>query len=218
MPLFWIVLAIVLALMLPWMMADVFTAALLKLQLSPETAVLIVAAIFFGSLINIPVKRVARAQPVPYNPLAVFGLRGWLSAERQDTVVAINVGGCLIPTGLALYEAVRLASHPAAFGALLVASAVNVWVCYKLARPVEGVGITMPAFVPAIVACGLAMLLASSNATPVAFVAGVAGPLIGADLMHLGEIERIGSGMVSIGGAGTFDGILLTGILALYLA
>ncbi len=218
MPFFWIVVALVLGLMLPWMMADVFATALLKLQLRPEVALLIVAGIFLGSMINIPVKRVARPQPVPYDPLAVFGLRGWLPAERAETVVAVNVGGCVIPTCLALYEAVRLASQPAAFGAMLVASAANVWVCYKLARPVAGVGITMPGFVPAIVACGLAWLLASSNATPVAFVAGVAGPLIGADLMHVREFERVGGGMVSIGGAGTFDGILLTGILALYLA
>ncbi len=218
MALFWILIAVVLALMLPWMMADVFASALLKLQLRPEAAMLIVAAIFLGSGINIPVKRVARAEPVPYDPLAVFGLRGFWGTERQETVVAVNVGGCVIPACLALYEGVRLASQPATFGALLLASAVNVLVCYKLARPVEGVGITMPALVPAIVACGLAWLLASSNATPVAFVAGVAGPLIGADLMHVREFEGIGSGMVSIGGAGTFDGILLTGILALYLA
>ena len=218
MALFWIVLSLVLALMLPWMMADVFANALLKLGLRPETALLIVAAIFVGSVINIPVKRVARTQPVPYDPLAVFGLGGLWTAERQETVIAVNVGGCVIPACLALYEAVRLASQPAALGAVLVASAANVWVCYKLARPVQGRGITMPAFVPALVACGLAWLLASSNATPVAFVAGVAGPLIGADLMHVREFEQIGSGMVSIGGAGTFDGILLTGILALYLA
>ncbi len=215
---FWIVLAVVLGLMLPWMMADVFASGLLKLGLQPQTAVLIVAAIFVGSAINIPVKRVARTAPVPYDPLAVFGLRGLWTAERQETVVAVNVGGCVIPACLALYEAVRLASQPAALGALLVASAANVWVCYKLARPVQGVGITMPAFVPAIVACGLAWLLAPAYATPVAFVAGVAGPLVGADLMHVRQFERIGSGMVSIGGAGTFDGILLTGILALYLA
>ncbi len=218
MPLLWIALALVLALMLPWMMADVFATALLKLGLRPDTAMLIVAGIFLGSAINIPVKRVAQAEAVPYDPLAVFGVRGLWSAERQETVVAVNVGGCVIPACLAIYEAVRLASQPAAFGALVVASAVNVLVCYKLARPVQGVGITMPGFVPAIVACGLAWLLASSNATPVAFVAGVAGPLIGADLMHVRQFERIGSGMVSIGGAGTFDGILLTGILALYLA
>ncbi len=218
MPLLWIAVALALALILPWMMADVFATALLKLGLRPETAMLIVAGIFLGSLINIPVKRVARPAPVAYDPWAVFGLRGVWASQRQETVVAVNLGGCVIPACLALYEAVRLAWHPATLGAVLVASAANVWVCYRLARRVEGVGITMPGFVPAIVACGLAWLLASSNATAVAFVAGVAGPLIGADLMRVREFEGIGTGMVSIGGAGTFDGILLTGILALYLA
>jgi len=64
----------------------------------------------------------------------------------------------------------------------------------------------------------MALLLAPTFATPVAFVAGVTGPLVGADLLHLRDIERMATGMVSIGGAGTFDGILLTGILALYLS
>jgi uncharacterized membrane protein len=53
---------------------------------------------------------------------------------------------------------------------------------------------------------------------PVAFVAGVAGPLIGADLMHLKDITKVSAGMLSIGGAGTFDGIVLSGVLAAVLA
>lgn len=101
---------------------------------------------------------------------------------------------------------------------LVLAVAVNVAICYWLARPVPGVGIVLPAIVPAAVACTIALLMAPAAATPVAFVAGVAGPLIGADLLHLVSVRDMESGMVSIGGAGTFDGILLTGILALYLA
>ncbi len=215
-----IILALVLGLMLPWMMADVFATALVKLQLSPQTALLIVAGIFAGSLINIPVKRVRRAVPVTYDPLAVFGLGRWWPERSQsmDTVVAVNVGGCLIPTCLALYEVVHLSSQPSALVALAVACAANVFACYRLARPVAGVGITMPALIPPLVACSLASLLAPSSATQVAYIAGVAGPLIGADLMHLGDVEQISTGMMSIGGAGTFDGILLSGILALYLA
>lgn len=44
------------------------------------------------------------------------------------------------------------------------------------------------------------------------------GPLIGADLLHLRDIEKIATGVASIGGAGTFDGIVLSGIVAAYLA
>ena len=61
-------------------------------------------------------------------------------------------------------------------------------------------------------------MLAPDSAAPLAFVAGVMGPLIGADLLHLKDIEKVGAGMVSIGGAGTFDGIVMSAIVAAYLA
>jgi len=76
----------------------------------------------------------------------------------------------------------------------------------------------MPALVPPIVAAGGALLLAPNYAPPVAFVAGVAGPVIGADLLHLKDIHRISTGVASIGGAGTFDGIVLSGVVAAFLA
>lgn len=215
-----IVVALALAVILPWIYADMLAGALAKLQLAQSTAGWLVLGIFVGSLINIPVRRVTRTKPLPVDPLAVFGLYGWWPepSVRAETVVAVNVGGCVIPAALALYESVRLVSQPGGLAALAIASVLSVAVCYKLARPVERVGIVMPALVPAAVACTAALILAPSFATPVAFVAGVVGPLVGADLMHLRDVERIASGMVSIGGAGTFDGILLTGILALYLA
>jgi uncharacterized membrane protein len=171
--------------------------------------------------VNIPISRIARTEALPVDPLAVFGLPGWwpeMHRVRAETIVAVNVGGCVIPVCLAIYEVVGLSSQPGALFAIAAATAANVAVCYKLAKPVKGVGIMMPALFPAGVACAAALTLAPTFATPVAFVAGVAGPLVGADLLHLRDVEQIASGMVSIGGAGTFDGILLTGILALYLA
>jgi len=95
---------------------------------------------------------------------------------------------------------------------------VNTVVCYRLARPIPQVGIAMPGLVPAIVAALCALVLAPEWAAPVAFVAGVAGPLVGADLLHLEDIARIATGVASIGGAGTFDGIVLSGIVAAYLS
>jgi uncharacterized membrane protein len=213
--------AVLLAIILPWIFADLLASALVKLQLGQTAAGLLVVGIFAGSLINIPVRRIARSEPLTLDALAVFGLHGWWPAARRtrrETVVAVNVGGCVIPVVLAVYEVLRLAPIGGALGAVAGAVAANIVVCYMFARPVAGVGIVMPTFVPALVACGAAYVLAPQVATPVAFTAGVAGPLIGADLLHLRDIEAIGSGMVSIGGAGTFDGILLSGILALYLA
>jgi uncharacterized membrane protein len=83
---------------------------------------------------------------------------------------------------------------------------------------VPGVGILMPGLVPAAVAAILALLFAPGDPAPVAYVAGVAGPPIGADLLHLKDIEASAVGVASIGGAGTFDGIVLSGIVATYLA
>jgi len=43
------------------------------------------------------------------------------------------------------------------------------------------------------------------------------GTLLGADLLHLREIRKY-PGIISIGGAGVFDGIFLTGIVAVFLS
>jgi uncharacterized membrane protein len=85
---------------------------------------------------------------------------------------------------------------------------VNTAICYLLAQPVRGVGLVMPGLVPPVVAAAAALILAPADAPPVAFIAGVLGPLLGADLLHLRDVSRIASAMMSIGGAGTFDGIL----------
>ena len=76
----------------------------------------------------------------------------------------------------------------------------------------------MPRLFPPLLAALSALLLVPDHAPPLAFVAGVQGPLIGADMPHLRDIEKIATGIASIGGAGTFDGIVLSGIVAAYLA
>ena len=75
-----------------------------------------------------------------------------------------------------------------------------------------------PGFVAPGVALAAALLLAPDQAPPIAFVAGVLGPLVGTDLLHLRDIEQSGPGVMSIGGAGTFDGIVISGFLATMLS
>ena len=208
--------------MLPLVFGHLFAAALIKLKLEPTTALLVVIGIFLGSVINIPVKRLSRTESVLVDPLAVFGIHSWwpvLQRVRRDTIIAVNVGGCLIPVALAIYETAHLAmaGRQPLLG-LVGAVVINTGVGYWMAKPVEGIGITMPGLFPAIVASMSALLLVPDQAPPVAFVAGVLGPLIGADLLHLRDIEKIATGIASIGGAGTFDGIVLSGIVAAYLA
>jgi uncharacterized membrane protein len=213
---------VVLLLLLPLAFGELMVEGLAKLHLTPAAAVILVIGIFVGGFINIPVKRLIRSQQVSVHPLAVFGLSGvWpqLRRLRQETVIAVNVGGCLIPTALAVYELAHLiASGTQTLFAVAIAGAINCAACYLLARPVVGVGIMMPGLIPPLISAALAIVLAPDQAAPVAFVAGVAGPLVGADLLHLKDIQSSGVGMASIGGAGTFDGIVLSGVMAAYLA
>lgn len=217
-----LLLFIILLVMLPFVFGQLFTMALIKLKLDPTTALLVVLGIFLGSPINIPVKRIPRTESVPVDPFAVFGLQGWwptLQRVRQETVIAVNLGGCLIPAALAVYETAHLLAegwHP--LPGLLLAVTISAIVCFLMAQPIEGIGIAIPGLFPPLIAALSALLFVPDHAPPVAFVAGVLGPLIGADLLHLRDISKVATGIASIGGAGTFDGIVLSGIVAAYLA
>ena len=104
---------LVLLVLLPLVFSQLFTTALIKLKLDPPTALLIVIGIFLGSAINIPVKRISREESVPVDPLAVFGLQGWwpsLQRLHKETIIAVTVGGCLIPVTLAIYETAHVAT------------------------------------------------------------------------------------------------------------
>jgi uncharacterized membrane protein len=147
-----------------------------------------------------------------------------LSRARTQTIVAVNLGGCIIPAAIAIFETSYILSEaPQARLALAIAVVANIAICYQLARPLPGIGIALPAFVPVMVALGATWLLLypdqyAESRAPVAFVSGVAGPLIGADLLNLRQFEKLSAGVLSIGGAGTFDGIVVCSLLAAFLA
>ena len=199
---------------------QLLAVSLAKLHLDRTAALWLITGIIGGSFVNIPVRRIHRPQPILVRPLGVLPISVPTPAmSRYQTIVAVNVGGCVIPIGLALYELGRLAAGLDAglLASIVLACAINVAICYRMARPISGVGIAMPGLVSPLVAAVLALALAPEQAPPFAFIVGVMGPLIGADLFHLKDLEDTMS-VVSIGGAGTFDGIVLSGIIAAYLA
>ena len=73
--------------------------------------------------------------------------------------------------------------------------------------------ITLPLF-----SAALALLLSRDNPAPMAYISGVLGALIEADLLNWSNFKKLGAHVISIGGAGVFDGILLTGIVAALIA
>jgi uncharacterized membrane protein len=169
-----------------------------------------------GSYVNIPVAQLAPEQILSGRVVTFFGMRYVIPTvvNWPGTTVAVNLGGAVIPVLLSTYLVVKNRMY---MKSLLAVSLVTLLV-HSMAHPVRGVGIAEPTFIPPLVTAGVVLLISRQQAAPLAYVAGSLGTLIGADLLNLGKIRGLGAPVASIGGAGTFDGIFLTGILAVLLA
>src|ERR1700751_4705604 len=137
-----------------------------------------------------------------------------LVTTYPGTVLAVNVGGAVIPTLMSTYLVLRYQLWAKAAIAVVVIAIV----IHASATPVQGVGIAVPVFAPVITTAILAFILSREYAAPLAYIGGSMGTLIGADLLNLDKIGGRGGPAAPLGGAGTFDGIFLTGILAVLLA
>ena len=197
----------------------VIGAAFRDVGFSPAITVLILVATFAGSLINIPLMRLrAKAPRIKEEAVNFFGILYRIPQVKYDetvTVLAVNVGDAFIPTAVSLYLVWKA---PANLLYCLAGVAVVALITRVVARPVKGVGIVTPAFIPPIAAAAIAYILLPGSPKIVAYVSGTLGTLIGADLSNLNIIPKIGAPMASMGGAGTFDGIFLSGIIATLLA
>lgn len=200
------------------------TVAFSKLGLSAGQAFLILLATLFGSGVNMPAFRTGRTIAVPVGPRRIFlNQSGQLESAPQerelvDQTVAVNLGGCVIPC---ILSAVFLGQIGFSLGLLAAIAGVSA-VCYAIARPVPGRGIGVPVLVPPLVAALSAILFApEGQSAQVAYISGCLGILLGADVMHLRDrrmLDMLDAPLLSIGGAGTFDGIFITGIIAVLLA
>jgi uncharacterized membrane protein len=187
-----------------------------RMGISPRYAMWILLLTLLGSSINIPLAEFPPEKVISGTVVNHNGMRYVVPAVHHwpATVLAINVGGALIPIVLSLYLALK--NRLVMKSALAVAAVALV--THHLAQPVRGVGIALPIFIPPIVAVVCALMLSWRQAGPLAYVGGSMGTLIGADLMNLGKIQGMGAPVASIGGAGTFDGVFLVGIVAVLVA
>ncbi len=190
--------------------------AYLSLGVSSGTAMWLLIGSLVGSYFNIPVAELPPQHVMSNQVVDFFGMRYVVPVvvNWPGTVIAVNVGGAVIPTVMSLY---LLTKHEL-WAKGLVAIAIVALVLHWLANPVPGIGIAVPVFVPAVTTAIVAVVLSRDHAAPLAYIAGGMGTLIGADLSNLDKVSGIGAPVASIGGAGTFDGIFLTGILAVLLA
>jgi uncharacterized membrane protein len=187
-----------------------------RLGMSSGAALLLLLASLAGSYVNIPVAQLPERDVMSGQEITYFGMHYIVPEvlEWPGTIIAVNVGGAVIPVLLSIYLLARNRLWIPGLVAIACLSAL----CHLLAHPVPGVGIAVPVFVPPLSAAVVALLLSRRFAGPLAYVGGSLGTLIGADLLNLDKVQGLGAPVASIGGAGTFDGIFLTGILAVLLA
>jgi uncharacterized membrane protein len=188
-----------------------------KLELSANAAFTLLLVSLAGSLINVPIVRVsAEAPAADQQKLNPFGL---FRQPRQEfkgfTVIAVNLGGCVVPLGFSLY---LLVAHALPVMEVVIAVVFVTVLSRLVSMPVPGIGIGMPVFIAPLAAAIAGITLGNSDSAPIAYIAGTMGVLLGADLLRINDIRRLGIPIASIGGAGTFDGIFISGIVAVLLA
>jgi uncharacterized membrane protein len=185
-----------------------------KLGISHRAITLLLLLSIFGSYINIPIGRVSLVPAVPHHHIYNLNYIPAFLPVPGDTVIAVNLGGAVIPVLLSAYLLVRVGGLTPA----LIATAIVALLVHHFSRIIPGAGIAVPTFIPGIAAAILAMLLTSERRPVVAYVAGTIGCLIGADVLNLALIARLSAPIASIGGAGTFDGVFVSGVIAVLLA
>jgi uncharacterized membrane protein len=192
------------------------TVAFDKLGLSSHSALLLLISSLIGSAINLPLFSLKAEPPKSTMTNPFFGLLRPPKIEYTGrTLITINVGGGLIP----LFFSVYLIQHNhLPFSDIVFGIAIVTVISYLVSRPVHGIGIGMPILIAPLCAAIVAVMLNSEASAPLAYIGGTLGVLIGADILRLNNIRQMGLPIASIGGAGTFDGIFITGIVAVLLA
>jgi uncharacterized membrane protein len=202
-----------------YLLLSIAEIAFQKIGFTRVQFAIILVVSFVGSVVNIPLFRVRSTEPaVEVQEVRAFWVTyrvPRLVFENVSTLVAINVGGAVVPIIVSIY---LLSRNPSSWGVALAGTLVTALLVHLVARKKKGVGIVTPALIPPAIAALVAYLLVPTSPVVTAYVSGTMGTLIGADLTNLGGIGKLGAPLASIGGGGQFDGIFLTGIMAVLLA
>ena len=185
----------------------IVTVGFEKLGFPSEATVLILLLMLIGSMINIPL---TRKKLVYVEEKSFFGL--FRTTKLRPSGVAVNLGGAVIPVLRSIYFVTLVPLKSVLMPLLFMIISLKF-----LARVAPGRGIAIPALIPPFLALGFALIFAPDFAAPCAFISGVLGTLIGGDILNLAKARKTSPGLISIGGAGVFDGIFLVGIISALL-
>lgn len=222
--LFMLLLAFLLFVVVGFLFLDLARTAFTRIGFSWSQALFVLLASLIGSSINIPVTNLQCNTPlVQERQIRAFGITYRVPVVEMvscNTLLAVNVGGALIP---ALISIALIHQFPGSLNYALVGIAFVTILTHLVAKPVKGLGIVTPALLPPLGAAIAAILLVYFGGAPhdiiflIAYVSGTLGALIGADILNLNKIRDLGAPVASIGGAGTFDGVFLSGLIAVLL-
>lgn len=167
--------------------------AFLTIGLPPAMAFAALLTSLIGSYINIPITRIASGNSHPATVIRSFGVRYQvpISYTPGSTIVAVNVGGAIVPV---LISAYLLVHWSAIVLPALIGIAIVTLIVHRFSRPVPGLGIATPMLIPPIAAalCGYVLGGSEHHRDAVAFISGAMGTLIGADLLNLGRLRDFG--------------------------
>ena len=149
----------------------------------------------------------------------IFGSINIQLFSYERWIIAINVGGALLPILISLY----LMLSRKVFGKSLVGMIIVAYFAYEVTYATSaGIVSEFPYWlIPPFVASLYSVAVSLKNkkkAASIAYSSGTLGVLIGADLLHINEILQMPKGGVaSIGGAAILDMVFLTGIIAVLI-
>lgn len=199
---------IIFLLLIPFFVAFLFLyfakIGLSFLDFSPGVVLLIILLLIIGSFFNIPFGKKSMVQVTERRFLGLIRRVVW-----RPQGVSINVGGALIPLFITGYFLSKIPFEP-----LIIVTLVVAFFSFLGAQFVREKGIFISMILPVLFSAFFSVLLAPEYAVEVAFSGGVLGVLLGADILYLPWILRKNSGVMSIGGAGIFDGIFLVGLFS----
>jgi uncharacterized membrane protein len=187
-----------------------------RLGLSEESAYLLLLCTLAGSLLNLPLFSLKTDSEVPPQTMGLTRLPFFMLPPVAGRImVTANVGGAVVPVAFSLY---LITHNPLNLLQVALAVIAVSFIAYMISRPMLGIGIGMPMLIAPIAAALIATAIDPEQRALLAYIGGTLGVLIGADLLRLNDIRKLGAPFASIGGAGTFDGVYITGLLAVLLA
>ena len=215
-PLFVLLLILLLVIVVALIELRILSYAYEKMGINRRYVFLLLLLSLLGSYVNIPVAELPSKPGLHSDEvITYYGVQHVVPSveEWPRTIIAVNLGGAVIPTFLSVYLMLKNGLLMRGLIGIAMVTVIVHW----LAQPVKGLGISVPIFIPPIVSAAVALLVDRRFAAPLAYISGTLGTLLGADILNLHRIQELDAPVASIGGAGTFDGVFLTGIIAVLL-